>query len=74
MARRKWKKSSVRVRDIHGLIDCLTVYHGVWCILFGSSGRFANMSWVQNQQLRVLMGYVGRGYFYYPEPVEGVAK
>lgn len=71
MARRKWRKSSVRVRDIHGLIDCLTVYNGVWCDVFK---RFANLSWVQNQQLRVLLIYVGRGYFYYPELTEGGAK
>lgn len=71
MAKRKWRKSSVRVRDLHGLIDCLTVYHGVWCDVFN---RFANKSWVQNQQLRVLLIYVGRGFFYYPELTERATK
>lgn len=71
MSKRKWRRSSVRVRDIHGLIDCLTVYNGVWCVMFK---RFANTTWVQNQQLRVLLNFIGRGFFYYPELTEGGAK
>lgn len=71
MKKTKWHMSSVMVRDIHGLMDCLTAYHGVWCVQFGRCGRFANLSWVQSQQLRVLLNYIRRGFFYYPELTKG---
>lgn len=70
MTKRKWKQSSVMVRDIHGLMDCISVYKGAWCVLFGKRGRFINSPWVLSQQLRVLVNYIRRGYFYYPERIE----
>ena len=70
MNKRKWKQSSVMVRNIHGLMDCLSAYHGVWCVLFGKRGRFTNAPWVMNQQLRVLVNYIKYGYLYYPERTE----
>lgn len=70
MNKRKWKKSSVMVRNIHGLIDCISVYNGVWCVSFGKNGKFINSSWVLSQQLRVLGNYIRRGCFYYPERTE----
>lgn len=70
MNKRKWKKSSIKVRDIHGLMDCLSAYNGVWCVLFGKHGKFINSSWVLSQQFRVLVSYIRGGYFYYPERTE----
>lgn len=70
MNKRKWKQSSVMVRNIHGLMDCLSAYNGVWCVLFGKRGKFINSSWVLSQQLRVLVNYIKCGYLYYPERTE----
>lgn len=70
MNKRKWKQSSVMVRNIHGLMDCLSTYNGVWCVLFGKRGKFINSSWVLSQQLRVLGNYIKQGYLYYPERTE----
>ena len=70
MTKRKWKQSSVMVRDIYGLMDCLRAYNGVWCVLFGKRGKFINFPWVMSQQLRVLVNYIKHGYLYYPERTE----
>lgn len=67
MTKRKWKQSSVMVRDIHSLMDCISVYGGVWCFFLGKRGKFMNSPWVLSQQLRVLGNYIRGGCFYYPE-------
>lgn len=70
MTKRKWKRSSVMVHDIHSLMDCIRSYNGVWCVLFGKCGKFTNYSWVLSQQLHVLVNYIRQGYLYYPERTE----
>lgn len=65
--RKKWCDSGIPLVGIDCVNASLSLYGGVWSV---AQRKFLNRAWVYSQQYRVLLSYLEKGFFTYPQPTD----